>query len=138
MEESRGIVFGCFDLLHAGHIMLLEEASRYCASLTVALHTDPSIDRPDKNTPVQTYFERLIQVSAVSFVDDVVGYSHESDIIPILSYYGHDIRFLGDDYATKEFTGKQYCEDNGITIMFLSRAHNYSTAELRRRIRNAK
>lgn len=129
-----GITFSTFDLLHAGHIIMLEEAKSNCDYLVACLQTDPTIDRPDsKNKPAQSIVERKIQLSAVRYVDEVIVYQTEQDLLDILSVVPINIRFIGEEYKDKDFTGKQYCIDNGIEIFYNSRRHRFSTTELRKR-----
>ena len=110
-----GITFSTFDMLHAGHIAMLSEAKNHCDYLICGLQTDPTIDRPDtKNKPVQTLYERYVQVAACKYVDEVLVYSTEEELLNILKTIHIDIRFLGDEYKTKDFTGKQWCLDHGI------------------------
>lgn len=129
-----GITFSTFDLLHAGHILMLEEAKSNCDYLIACLQTDPTIDRPDsKNKPAQSIVERKIQLTAVRYVDEVIVYQTEQDLLDILSVVPINIRFIGEEYKDKDFTGKQYCIDNGIEIFYNSRRHRFSTTELRKR-----
>lgn len=129
-----GITFSTFDLLHAGHIIMLEEAKSNCDYLVACLQTDPTIDRPDsKNKPAQSIVERKIQLSAVRYVDEVLIYETEQDLLDILSIVPINIRFVGEEYKDKDFTGKQYCIDNGIELFYNSRRHRFSTTELRKR-----
>ena len=129
-----GITFSTFDLLHAGHIAMLEECKRNCDYLIVCLQTDPTIDRPDsKNKPSQTLYERWIQLNACIHVDKIIPYSTEADVIDILLSQKINIRFIGEEYRTKDFTGKYECMKMGIELFFNSRQHRFSTTELRRR-----
>lgn len=128
-----GITASCFDLLHAGHYLLLKEAKDNCDILVVALQTDPTIDRPEKNRPVQTYEERWIQISGVKYVDFVIKYDTEADLMKILREIYPDIRFLGTDYIGKSYTG----EELEIPIKYIDRSHGYSTSDLRKRVMNA-
>lgn len=129
-----GITFSTFDLLHAGHILMLEEAKQQCDYLIVGLQTDPTIDRPEtKNKPSQSIVERQLQLSAVKYVDHVIVYETEKDLIDILTIYPINIRFVGEEYRNKDFTGKDYCLDNDIEIVYNSRKHRFSTTELRKR-----
>jgi len=129
-----GITFSAFDLLHAGHILLLQDCRRQCDHLIVGLHVDPSIERPQKNTPVQSLFERYLQLRACRYVDSIIPYETESDLLTILASQKVDVRFLGSDYEDKPFTGERFCEESGIDITYHSRLHHYSTTELRERI----
>jgi len=129
-----GITFSTFDLLHAGHILMLEEARQNCDYLIVGLQTDPTIDRPEtKNKPVQSIVERQIQLSAVKYVDEIIVYQTEKDLMDIVKIYPINVRFVGQEYIGKDFTGKEYCLDNEIDIIYNSRKHNFSTTELRGR-----
>ena len=130
---KTGFTCGAFDLLHAGHILMLEEAKSFCDYLIVGLHSDPTLDRAEKNKPIQSLLERLIQVRAVKFVDLVVIYDTESDLVGILKALEPDLRIIGADYINKSFTG----DDLGIETKFNSRNHSFSSSELRRRIQEA-
>lgn len=128
-----GFTAGAFDLLHAGHILMLAEAKSKCDRLVVGLHTDPTIDRQEKNKPIQSTFERYLQLKSLQVVDDIVPYDTEEDLMNLLANTQIDIRFLGDDYKnSKSYTG--YGLD--IPIHFCNRKHNYSSTELRERIKN--
>jgi glycerol-3-phosphate cytidylyltransferase len=129
-----GITFSTFDLFHAGHIAMLEECKRQCDFLIVGLQTDPTIDRPDtKNKPAQSIYERWVQLDACKFVDKIIPYSTEADLIDILLSQKIDVRFLGEEYKDKEFTGKYECFRKKIKLVFNSRDHRFSTTELRKR-----
>lgn len=129
-----GIVASSFDLLHAGHVMMLREARANCDHLIAALQTDPTIDRPEKNAPVQTIVERYIQLSAVKYVDEIVTYATEKDLEDILEMYPIDIRVLGEEYRDKDFTGREICKRRGIQIIFNKRDHRFSSSDLRKRV----
>jgi len=131
-----GITCGCFDLLHAGHATMLAEAKQHCDYLIVALQDDPSVDREEKNKPIQSIFERQLQLSAVRFVDDIVIYNTERDLLDVLKSLPIDVRIIGSDYIDKEFTGKQYSVDNEIDIVYNSRDHSFSTSDLRKRVQS--
>ena len=110
-----GITFSTFDLLHAGHIAMLREAKSQCDYLIVGLQSDPTIDRPDtKNKPIQTMFERYLQIKAVEYVDEVIPYQTEKDVIDVLQTLPIDVRILGKEYKEKDFTGKDVCNQRGI------------------------
>lgn len=128
----RGITASCFDLLHAGHILMLKEAKSACDYLIVALQVDPTIDRPSKNKPIQSFFERWVQVSAVKYVDEIIPYSTESELLTILQNYNIDVRILGEEYETKPFTGNNL----DMEYYFNKRTHEYSSTELKKRITN--
>jgi glycerol-3-phosphate cytidylyltransferase len=130
-EERVGIVASCFDLFHAGHVLMLMEAKDECDRLVVALQSDPTIDRPEKNKPVQALSERYIQLEACKFVDQIVPYDTEADLYNLLAGFDWDVRFLGMDYINRtDFTGS----DLDIPIHYCSRKHNYSSSGLRERI----
>jgi glycerol-3-phosphate cytidylyltransferase len=133
-----GITFSTFDLLHAGHIAMLSEAKNHCDYLIAGLQTDPTIDRPDtKNHPVQSIVERQIQLSACRFVDEVVVYQTERDLVDLLLILPVDVRILGVEYEHKDFTGRQECYDRGIEIVFNGRDHSFSSSSLRKRVAEA-
>jgi len=133
-----GFTCSTFDLLHAGHIIMLREAKEHCDYLIVGLQTDPTIDRPgEKNKPVQSLVERYAQLSAVEYVDEIVPYETEQDLIDILTMYHIDMRILGEEYREKDFTGKEICRKRGIELYFNKRDHRFSTSDLRERVENA-
>lgn len=127
-----GITFSTFDLLHAGHIMMLAEAKRQCDYLICGLQMDPTLDRPEKNKPTQTVVERYIQLRGCQYVDEIVPYSTEQDLEDILRSFKLDVRIVGDEYKDKDFTGRRYCEEKGIDLYFNSRDHRFSSSGLRR------
>lgn len=130
-----GIVFSSFDLLHAGHIAMLSEAKNHCDYLIAGLQTDPTIDRPDtKNKPVQSIVERQIQLAACRYVDEVVVYSTEQDLVDLLLILPVDVRILGIEYEGKDFSGKNECELRNIEIIFNGRDHSFSSSSLRKRV----
>jgi len=134
---GKPIGFTCstFDLLHAGHILMLAEAKSICDHLIVGLQIDPSLDRPEvKNKPIQSVVERFVQLSAVKFVDEIIVYQTEKDLEDMLMFLPISLRIIGEEYKDKEFTGKQICEDRGIRIYFNQRKHSFSTTELRKRV----
>jgi glycerol-3-phosphate cytidylyltransferase len=132
---KTGITFSTFDLLHCGHILMLKEAKDQCDYLICGLQTDPTIDRPDtKNKPIQSIVERYIQLSAVEYVNEVIVYQTEKDLIDILKCIPIDIRIIGEEYRGTEFTGKSI---SGIEMYYNERNHDFSTTELRNRIKNA-
>lgn len=133
-NERVGIVASCFDLFHTGHVLMLCEAKQNCDRLVVALQSDPTLDRPEKNKPIQGLFERFVQVDACVYVDQVVPYDTEEDLYNLLAGYNWSVRFLGDDYFGRtDFTGY----DLDIPIYYCSRQHNYSSSGLRARIEQA-
>ena len=134
-EEGKkiGITFSAWDLLHAGHIAMLAEAKNHCDYLIAGLQTDPTIDRPDtKNKPVQSIVERQIQLSSCRFVDEVVVYQTERDLVDLLLILPVDVRILGVEYENKDFTGKKECLERGIELVFNSRDHSFSSSSLRK------
>lgn len=131
MKNRIGFTCSCFDLFHAGHIMMLKEAKSNCDYLIVGLQTDPTIDRPEKNKPIQSIFERFVQLDACKYVDEIVVYATEKDLIDILHSYPINVRFVGDEYKDKDFTGKDL---QHIEIYYNSRKHSFSTTELRGRV----
>jgi glycerol-3-phosphate cytidylyltransferase len=133
-KNTVGITFSTFDLFHAGHVKMLEEAKSVCDYLIVGLQLDPSIDRAEKNKPVQSIIERYIQVSSCKFVDEVVPYITEKDLDEILRSFKIDVRIIGEEYRDKDFTGKAYCEQKGIELYYNRRDHGFSSSELRKRI----
>ena len=133
---GKPIGFTCstFDLLHAGHILMLAEAKSICDYLIVALQSDPTIDRPKvKNKPVQSIVERHVQLEAVKFVDEIIVYNTEKDLEDLLMFLPITIRIIGEEYRDKDFTGKTICEERGIKIFYNSRKHRFSSTELRKR-----
>lgn len=130
MEIKKGFTCGAFDLLHAGHILMLQEAKSVCDYLIVGLQTDPSLDRESKNSPVQSLEERRIQIEAVKYVDEVIIYETEKDLLALLKRLEPDIRIIGADHKGKPFTGHEL----DIELFFNSRNHSWSSSDLRRRI----
>jgi glycerol-3-phosphate cytidylyltransferase len=128
-----GFTCSTFDLFHAGHIMMLREAKEQCDHLIVGLQTDPTIDRPEKNKPIQSVFERFIQLHACVYVDEVVVYATEKELLDILLSYPIDVRILGKEYENKLFTGSEL----DIELYFNARKHSFSTTELRQRVVDA-
>ena len=126
-----GITFSTFDLLHAGHIAMLAEAKNHCDYLIAGLQTDPTIDRPEKNKPIQSVVERYVQVNACKWVDEIVPYATEQDLEDILELYTINVRILGEEYRDKEFTGKDICRKRDIELFFNKRDHRFSTSKLR-------
>ena len=129
-----GITFSTFDLLHSGHVQMLREASQQCDYLIVGLQTDPTINRPEKNKPVQSIVERYIQLSSVKWIDEIIPYETEQDVENILKMFLPDVRIIGEDYRFKDFTGKELCREIGIEIFYNNRKHDFSTSALRKRI----
>ena len=132
LESKIGFTCSCFDLLHAGHILMLEDAKKQCGKLIVGLQSDPTIDRPEKNKPIQSLEERKIQLEAVKYVDEIFIYDTEEDLYKKILDIKPDVRILGSDYniPDKRFTG----DDLDIEIYFHERKHNYSSTNLRGKI----
>ena len=132
-----GITFSTFDLLHAGHVKMLEEAKSVCDYLIVGLQLDPSIDRAEKNAPTQTIIERYIQLKGCIHVDEIIPYVTENDLLDILQSFKIDVRIVGDEYIEKQYTGRSYCEEKGIEIYYNSRDHRFSSSALRKQVKIA-
>jgi glycerol-3-phosphate cytidylyltransferase len=131
------IGFQCssFDLLHAGHVTMLKMEKNLCDYLKVALQVDPTVDRPGlKNKPVQSVYERYVQLQACKYIDEIVVYETEKDLLNIIMTQEMHIRFLSEEYLNREFTGKQYCLDNSIELHYHKRKHSYSSTDLRERV----
>ena len=129
-----GFTASAFDLLHAGHVQMLRDAKEHCDYLICGLQMDPSIDRPDKNSPVQTIVERYTQLKAVRNVDEIIPYATEKDLEDILTMYHIDVRILGEEYRDKDFTGKDICRKRDIDLYFNKRDHRFSSSDLRNRV----
>ena len=132
-----GFTCSTFDLLHAGHIAMLREAKEQCDYLICAIQTDPTIDRPEKNAPVQTLVERWTQLMGVKYVDEIIPYQTEQDLEDILKLFHIDVRIIGEEYKDGKFTGRAACAQRGIEIYFNKRDHRFSSSDLRERVSNA-
>ena len=130
----KGITFSSFDLFHSGHVAMLKEARANCDYLMVGLQTDPTIDRPEKNKPIQSVFERYVQLEGCKYIDEIIPYETEKDLIDVLLTYDIQKRFIGEEYRQIDFTGKQLCVDKGIELYYNKRQHSFSTSGLRKRI----
>ena len=128
---KKGITFGAFDLFHAGHVMMLEEAKTVCDHLIVCIQSDPSLDRKEKNKPVQSIVEREIQVYGCRYTDEVIIYDTEAELLEILDTVDWDVRILGEEYKNKDFTGREQTLNK---CHFNKRPHNFSSSELRKRV----
>lgn len=128
-----GFTCSCFDLFHAGHVMMLKEAKNHCDYLIVGLQTDPTIDREWKNSPIQSVFERYVQLVACKYVDEIIPYATEKELMDILTSYPIDVRIIGEEYRDKQFTGHNL----NMEIYFNSRQHSFSTTELHQRVLQA-
>ena len=129
-----GITCSTFDLLHAGHIIMLEECKKYCDYLICALQVDPSLDRPEKDKPIQSLVERYIQLDAVQYVDKIIPYNNEEELKTIFSSLDIDVRIIGEEYKDKNFTAKDICMKRNIRFVYNKRDHDFSTSSLRKRI----
>jgi glycerol-3-phosphate cytidylyltransferase len=129
-----GFTASSFDLMHAGHIVMLQESKQLCDYLIVGLLTDPTLDRPEtKNKPIQSIFERYVQVASCQYVDEVIPFESEKDLEDMIQTINPDIRICGEEYKNKEHTGKGLCQ-----IHYNKRRHSFSTSELRERVSNGK
>ena len=131
-----GITFSTFDLLHAGHVAMLRDAKEQCDYLICGLQVDPSKDRAEKNSPVQTLVERWTQIQAVRYIDEIVPYQDEKDVEDILNMFNIDIRIIGEEYKDMNFTGRTTCTQRGISIYYNKRDHRFSSSGLRERVYN--
>lgn len=142
LNKEKGPVIGFTsvvgDFLHAGHVLMLSECKRYCDYLYVGIIDDPTKDRPWKNKPIQSLFERYVQVASHKSVDEIVPLDGEADLDLALRSLPIDVRFVGEDYIGKDFTGKATCEELGIRIIYNKRKHGLSSTELRERMNKAK
>jgi len=131
---STGFTCSAFDLLHAGHVEMLRECKEHCDWLIVGLHVNPRVDRPAKNAPVQSVYERYVQLRACKYVDEIIPYETEEDLINIMAIEPINIRFVGIEYKDTYVTGQDICEKRGIEILYNNRYHGYSSTELRSRL----
>lgn len=131
-----GFTCSTFDLLHAGHIQMLRDAKEQCDYLICGLQIDPSLDRTEKNPPVQTIVERYTQLNAVKYVNEIIPYQTEKDLEDILEMYHIDVRVLGEEYREKDFTGKDICKRRSIQLYFNKREHRFSSSDLRNRVKS--
>ena len=134
MSDKIGFTCSTFDLLHAGHIAMLRESREQCDYLICGIQTDPTIDRPEKNKPVQTLVERWTQLQGVKYVDEIIPYQTEQDLEDILKLFRIDVRIIGEEYKDGKFTGRATCAARGIEIYFNKRDHRFSSTDLRKRV----
>ena len=133
-DKNIGATFSCFDLMHSGHMLMLKDSKNVCDILVVGLQTDPTVDRPHKNKPILNFEERLIITQSIKYIDYIVEYTHESELLTILDNLNPDVRIIGTDYIGKNFTGK----DKDIEVYYHNRdIHTYSTTNLRKRVYHA-
>jgi glycerol-3-phosphate cytidylyltransferase len=137
MKQRVGITFSAFDLLHAGHVQMLKDAKRQCDFLIVGLQVDPSIERPQKNKPIQSVVERYIQLEGCEYVDKIIPYVMESDLEDILLSYEIDVRIIGEEYQFDSFTGRGICKENDIELYYNKRKHRFSSSSLRQIIKDS-
>ena len=130
-----GFTCSAFDLFHAGHVAMLAECKHHCDYLIVGLHVDPSKERQTKNKPVQSVYERYVQLNGCKHVDKIIPYETEEDLRNLLAIEDIHVRFIGEEYKDQFITGAEICNDRDIRIHYNSRMHNYSSSELRSRIR---
>ena len=130
-----GFTCGAFDLLHPGHVSMLKDCKEKCGWLVVGLHTDPTIDRPAKNKPIQTVYERWLQLDACRHVDQIIPYDTERDLENMMGTLDINIRFVGSDHMLDQITGQSICDRRGINIVYNDRLHDYSSSELRGRLK---
>ena len=134
----EGFTASTFDLLHAGHVQMLREAKDQCDYLICGLQIDPTVDREEKNFPIQTIVERYIQLKSIKYVNEIIPYTTEKDLEDILQMYTIHVRILGQEYKNISFTGKDICKDRNINIYFNKRDHRFSSSELRNRVKENK
>mgnify|MGYP001000597700 FL=1 len=132
--KKVGITCSTFDLLHAGHVAMLREAKTTCDYLICALQNDPSVDRPEKNKPIQNIVERQAQLAAIKYVDEILVYNTEEELLDILAMYHIDVKIMGEEYRDKDFTGRELCKQRDIDFYFNKRDHRFSTSNLRKRV----
>ncbi len=135
--KKMGLTASTFDLLHAGHVAMLREAKEQCDHLVCALQVDPSADRPEKNSPVQTLVERWTQLQGVKYVDEIIPYQTEEDLQDILNLFNFDVRIIGEEYKDGKFTGRAICSARGIEIHYNKRDHRFSSSGLRQRVKES-
>ncbi len=134
MKKRIGFTCSTFDLLHSGHVAMLREAKTACDYLICALQNDPSVDRPEKNKPIQNIVERQAQLAAIRYVDEILVYNTEEELLDILAMYHIDVKIMGEEYRDKDFTGRELCKQRDIDFYFNKRDHRFSTSNLRKRV----
>ena len=134
VKNKIGFTCSAFDLFHAGHVAMLKEARTVCDYLIVGLQTDPSVDRPEKNKPVQSIAERYVQVQGCKYVDEIIPYESEEDLLRLMQLIQFDVRVIGEEYREKDFTGKGYALDNCLEVYYNGRHHNISSTNLRNKM----
>jgi len=126
----NGIIAGCFDVIHPGYICMFRDAKQYCDHLTIALHTDPTVERSEKIKPILTTDERKQILYSIKYIDTIITYQFENDLKEILKSCKYNVRILGDDYKNKYATGQEYSEK----IIYLDRSHGWSTTKYKKLI----
>ena len=134
MKKRIGFTCSTFDLLHSGLVAMLREAKTTCDYLICALQNDPSVDRPEKNKPIQNIVERQAQLAAIKYVDEILVYNTEEELLDILAMYQIDVKIMGKEYRDKDFTGRDLCKQRDIDFYFNKRDHRFSTSNLRKRV----
>lgn len=129
----KGIIAGCFDVIHPGYIKMFKEAKKYCNHLTIALHEDPSIDRKNKLKPILSVEERKEILSSITFIDDIKSYKTEEQLEEMLKYNKFDVRVLGDDYKNKKITGADIVK----RTYYVDRSHGWSTTKYKNLIKDS-
>lgn len=131
-----GFTCGVFDFCHAGHVLMFKECKKVCDYLIVGIKVDPTVDKPGKSKPVQSIVERQIQVQACRYVDEIIVYETEKDLVDILSVLDIDIRIMGADHEGRPTSeGREVCRKRGIKFFYNKRGHRFSSTELKRRIK---
>ncbi len=120
-----GVIAGSFDVIHPGYIYMFKQAKDNCDYLTIALQTDPTIDRPNKIKPILSWEERYSILDSIRYIDEIIKYTTEQDLLNILKTRNYNVRILGDDYIGKYATGQEYSEK----IIYLDRSHGWSTTK---------
>ena len=137
MENKTGFIASTFDIMHPGYVLMLKECKDNCNYLVAALHNDPKWERPDKNSPIMSLHERFLVLKSIRYVDEIAPYNSEDDLLNLLKFYKHDVRFLGSDYnkpgAKNKLTGRLLCTN----IHYISRFHSYSSTGIRTKIYEA-
>ena len=124
---KKGFVAGNFDVIHPGYIKMFSECKSNCDYFTILLHSDPSIERPEKLKPILTLDERIEVLSSIKFINEIKSYTYETELYDLIKNGGYSVRFLGDDYRNKSFTG----DDLNIHIHYLNRDHGWSTTKFK-------
>ena len=130
MKKKRGIIAGCFDLVHPGYVKMWADAKSACDHLVIALHDDPSVERDTKFKPVHSLEERKLILSSIKYIDEIIVYQTEADLLEVLKNSSIDVRIIGTDYRDVDFTGKEL----DMEIYYHERDHDWSYSDLRRKI----